>query len=63
MSSPTDPPPLLSLRTAVVLFFAAATGSVAGVLTYIESGPTTAVLVAGPAFAVSALWFHKVIES
>lgn len=61
MSSPTDPPPLLPLRTAVVLFFAATIGLVAGALTYHQSGPTTAVLVAASAFAVSTRWFHKII--
>jgi hypothetical protein len=36
------PPPLLSLRAAVVLLFAAVVGAGAGTVNYIENGPASA---------------------
>jgi hypothetical protein len=63
MSSPTNPPPLLSLRTAVVLFMSTVVGAGAGVATYVEHGPVSPAVAAVSAFAGATLWLHKLVGS
>lgn len=62
MSSPHEPPPpLMPLRTAVVLGHSTTIGSATGILAHTESGTSGAALAAMSVFAGAVLFFHKVI--
>lgn len=60
---PTGSGPLLSLRSAVVLFFASIVGLIAGALSYLgDPSCSLAALLGGGAAAGAVSFFHAIIE-
>lgn len=60
---PGGQPPLLGLRSAIVLLFGAMTGIGAGLLTYLsQRSVPAALLAAGAGFGAGVLFFHTIIS-
>ena len=63
MSKPEpSKPPLLTLRSAVVLLFALLVAGAAGGLAYVSTRNTAgALIVSGTAFAGAVVWFDNIV--
>lgn len=60
---PSPPGPLLTVRTALILLLAGATGILAASLGYLSSrSAPQAGLVGGSAFGAAVVFFNKIIE-